>query len=99
MIESKRGPGRPRKEHTLDGATRSKRLRAKRAEDGTKELRLVVDASTADLFRALREQSGFAQAEQSDFFAALLLKVSGREWLGPDFSLPIEGERQSPDVR
>ncbi|WP_147402483.1 hypothetical protein [Aeromonas veronii] len=46
MIEAKRGPGRPRKEHPLDGATRSKRLRAKRTEEGTKELRLVIDTST-----------------------------------------------------
>lgn len=92
LIETKRRPGRPRKEKTLDGATRSKRLRAKRTEDGTKELRLVVDAATADLFHALREQSGFGQREQSDFFAAMLLKVAGRDWLGPAFTLPIEKE-------
>ncbi|KAJ8740058.1 hypothetical protein H9Y13_18785 [Aeromonas veronii] len=90
MIKTKRRVGRPRKEHTLDGAARSKRLRTKRAEEGTKELRLVLDTSTSDLFHALREQSGFAQREQSDFFAAMLLKVAGREWLGPAFTLPIE---------
>lgn len=92
MIEAKRRPGRPRKDKTLDGATRSKRLRAKRTEEGTRELRLVVDSATADLFHALREQSGFGHREQSEFFAAMLLKVAGRDWLGPQFNLPIEKE-------
>ncbi len=92
MIETKRRPSRPRKKKTLDGATRSKRLCVKQAEDGTKGLRVEVDAATADLFQALLEQSGFGQREQSDFFAAMLLKVSGRGWLGPAFTLPIEKE-------
>lgn len=92
MILEKRKPGRPRKAETLDGPTRSKRVRARRQADGTKELRLLVDAETAELFHALREQSHFSRREQSDFFAAMLLKVAGRKWLGPEFTLPIEKE-------
>ncbi|MGY4028427.1 hypothetical protein ACW5WQ_21190 [Aeromonas rivuli] len=90
MIIEKRKPGRPRKEKPLDGPTRSKRLRAKRLETGTRELRFVVDGDTATLFQSLRERSQFSVREQSEFFAALVLKVANKPWLGTDFILPIE---------
>ncbi|EOW2077606.1 hypothetical protein ACNZ70_001931 [Vibrio mimicus] len=70
-------------ERVKDSKSRSKAAGRKRRE-------FVLDPDSNDLFEQLREQSGFGEKEGSVFLEALLLKVAGKMWYGPEFYLPIE---------
>ncbi|NAW59300.1 MULTISPECIES: hypothetical protein [unclassified Vibrio] len=82
--------GRPRVEYPKSSAdrTRDSRLRSKAL--GRVERKFILDADTDALFDELRLRAGFSTKEKSEFFAALLLRVANKNWLGKPFTLPIE---------
>ncbi|MEF1294377.1 hypothetical protein QTO08_00530 [Vibrio parahaemolyticus] len=86
--------GRPR--HGVNLKTVAERVKDSKSRSkaaGRKRREFVLNPDSSDLFEQLREQSGFSEKEGSAFLEALLLKVAGKTWYGPEFYLPIE--RQS----
>lgn len=86
--------GRPRHGPSLKTvAERVKDSKARRKAAGCKRREFTLTPDSNDLFEQLRKQAGFSEKEGSAFLEALLLKVAGKAWYGPEFYLPIE--RQS----
>lgn len=82
--------GRPKVDNPKSQAdrTRDSRLRSKAL--GRVERKFILDADSAELFDTLRQDAGFSTKEKSEFFAAMLLRVANKNWLGKPFTLPIE---------
>ncbi|QLI60541.1 hypothetical protein C1C91_23535 (plasmid) [Aeromonas caviae] len=47
-----------------------------------------MDAATLALFETMRSDAGFSARDNSEFLAAMLLKVAAKPWYGHPFTLP-----------
>ncbi|MEZ8288720.1 hypothetical protein [Vibrio sp. 10N.237.312.B06] len=82
--------GRPKVDNPKSQADRTRDSRMRNKALGRVERKFILDAYSVDLFDTLRRDAGFSAKEKSEFFAALLLRVANKNWLGKSFTLPIE---------
>ncbi|MEZ9545606.1 MULTISPECIES: hypothetical protein [Vibrio] len=82
--------GRPKVDNPKSQADRTRDSRMRNKALGRVERKFILDAYSVDLFDTLRRDAGFSAKEKSEFFAALLLRVANKNWLGKPFTLPIE---------
>ncbi|CAK3237147.1 Ribbon-helix-helix CopG family protein [Vibrio crassostreae] len=90
MVISSTRIGRPKVDSPKSQADRTRDSRMRSKALGRVERKFILDADSADLFDTLRRYAGFSTKEKSEFFAALLLRVANKNWLGKPFTLPIE---------
>ncbi|CAK2745171.1 Ribbon-helix-helix CopG family protein [Vibrio crassostreae] len=90
MVISSARIGRPKVDNPKSQADRTRDSRMHSKALGRVERKFILDADSADLFDTLRRDAGFSTKEKSEFFAALLLRVANKNWLGKPFTLPIE---------
>ncbi|PKF50908.1 hypothetical protein [Enterovibrio nigricans] len=82
--------GRPPVLNPKPPAQRTRESKARAKAQGCVDYNLIVEPDIDALFNQLRSDAGFSPREKSQFFAALILRVSNKPWLGPSFTLPIE---------
>ncbi len=87
MIEVSR-PGRPRADKPLSSKERNIRYEQKRRAAGYRKVPFWMDADTLALFETMRSDAGFSARDNSEFLAAILLKVAAKPWYGHSFTLP-----------
>lgn len=83
-----RTKGRPRIENPLSGSARNALYEQRRLAAGYRKVPFWIDNNTLEIFESLRDQSGFSSRENSEFLAAIMLKLVGKQWFGNDFTLP-----------
>ncbi len=90
MVISTARLGRPKINNPKSSADRTRDSRLRSKARGRVERKFILDADSAELFDSLRQDAGFSAKEKSEFFAAMLLRVANKNWLGKPFTLPIE---------
>lgn len=87
MLEVSR-PGRPKSDNPISGTERNRRYEQKRLAEGYRKVPFWMDADTLALFETMRADAGFSARDNSEFLAAMILKVAGKPWYGHPFTLP-----------